>query len=40
VTAQLPLPGAPLQHYVSSAPFDPLSIEAMTDAQAKVHLAS
>jgi peptide/nickel transport system permease protein len=36
VTAQLPLPGAPLQHYVSSAPFDPMS----TEAQAKVHLAS
>ncbi|MBN9135987.1 MULTISPECIES: ABC transporter permease [Phyllobacterium] len=40
MTAQLPLPGAPLQHYVSSAPFDPMSIETMTEAQAKVHLAS
>jgi peptide/nickel transport system permease protein len=40
VTAPLPPPGAPLQHYVSTAPFDPMSIEAMTDAQAKIHLAS
>nr|WP_255626777.1 ABC transporter permease [Phyllobacterium sp. KW56] len=29
-----------MQHYVSTAPFDPMSIEAMTDAQAKIHLAS
>ncbi len=40
MTAPLPPPGAPLQHYVSTAPFDPMSIEAMTDAQAKIHLAS
>jgi peptide/nickel transport system permease protein len=36
----LPPPGEPLQHYVSTAPFDPLSIEAMTKAQSKVFLAS
>ncbi|MGN7773367.1 ABC transporter permease [Phyllobacterium sp. 22552] len=40
MTDQIPLPGAPLQHFVSSAPFDPMSIEEMTEAQAKVHLAS
>lgn len=36
----LPPPGAPLDHYVNSAPFDPRSIEAMTPAQEKVYLAS
>ena len=40
MTAPLPPPGAPLQHYVSTAPFDPMSVEVMTDAQAKIHLAS
>ncbi len=40
MTASLPSPGAPLQHYVSTAPFDPMSVEVMTDAQAKIHLAS
>jgi peptide/nickel transport system permease protein len=40
VTAPLPSPGAPLQHYVSTAPFDPMSVEVMTDEQAKIHLAS
>jgi peptide/nickel transport system permease protein len=40
VTAPLPPPGAPLQHYVSTAPFDPMSVEMMTDKQAKIHLAS
>jgi peptide/nickel transport system permease protein len=40
VTAPLPSPGAPLPHYVSTAPFDPMSVEVMTDAQAKIHLAS
>src|SRR4051794_7706980 len=36
----LPEPGAPLGHFVSSAPFDPLSIEAMTDEQSRVYQAS
>ncbi|RJG40725.1 ABC transporter permease [Mesorhizobium sp. DCY119] len=36
----LPAPGAPLQHYVSTAPFDPQSVEAMTPEQAKVFQAS
>lgn len=40
MTAPLPPPGAPLEHYVSTAPFDPMSVEAMTDAQSKIHLAS
>src|SRR5947209_18102289 len=39
-TSPLPAPGEPLEHYVSAAPFDPRSIEAMTKAQSKVFLAS
>jgi peptide/nickel transport system permease protein len=39
-SSPLPAPGEPLEHYVSTAPFDPLSIETMTKAQSKVHLAS
>lgn len=40
MSAMLPPPGAPLPHFVSDAPFDPYSVEKMTDAQAKIHLAS
>lgn len=40
MTVMLPPPGAPLPHFVSDAPFDPYSVEKMTDAQAKIHLAS
>jgi peptide/nickel transport system permease protein len=36
----LPPPGAPLQHYVSDAPFDLQSVEVMTPEQAKVFQAS
>jgi peptide/nickel transport system permease protein len=36
----LPAPGAPMPHYVSDAPFDPGSIEAMTSEQARVYQAS
>ncbi|MFB8343448.1 ABC transporter permease [Brucella cytisi] len=36
----LPPPGAPLPHFVSDTLFDPYSVEKMTDAQAKIHLAS
>ena len=36
----LPQPGAPLSHYVSAAPFDVHSVEAMTPAQERVYLAS
>ncbi|MBX9459595.1 MAG: ABC transporter permease [Rhizobium sp.] len=36
----LPAPGAPLEHYVSDAPFDPYSIEQMTPEQEHVFRAS
>lgn len=36
----LPAPGAPLGHYVSAAPFDPMSVEAMTAEQSRVYQAS
>lgn len=36
----LPAPGAPLDHYVSEAPFDPYSIEGMTPEQERVFRAS
>lgn len=36
----LPPPGAPLAHFVSDAPFDPMSVEAITESQAKVSRAS
>jgi len=39
-TSPLPAPGAPIEHYVSTAPFDPMSIEAMTAEQSKVYQAS
>jgi peptide/nickel transport system permease protein len=37
---QLPPPGAPLEHYVSEAPFDPGSTERLTPAQERIYLAS
>jgi len=37
---QLPPPGQPLRHYVSTAPFDPTSSEAMSEQQKRVFLAS
>ncbi|KAA0695661.1 ABC transporter permease [Neorhizobium sp. P12A] len=40
MTLSLPQPGAPLEHYVSTAPFDPLQFEAMSASQARYHLAS
>lgn len=40
MTSFLPAPGEPLPHYVSTAPFDPYSIEAMTDEQVRVNQAS
>lgn len=40
MTASLPAPGAPLEHYVSTAPFDPQSVEAMTEEQLRVYQAS
>jgi len=36
----LPPPGQPLRHYVSTAPFDPSSGEAMSEQQKRVFLAS
>lgn len=36
----LPPPGAPMPHYVSTAPFDPFATETMTSAQSRIHLAS
>ncbi len=38
--SSLPPPGAELQHYVSPEPFDPQSIERLTEAQERVYLAS
>ena len=40
MTVNLPEPGAPLPHYVSDAPFDPHSVEVMSDDQARVYQAS
>ena len=40
MTVSLPESGAPLKHYVSTAPFDPYSVEAMTAGQAKIFQAS
>jgi peptide/nickel transport system permease protein len=40
VTVSLPESGAPLAHYVSAAPFDPHSVEAMTEEQMRVYQAS
>jgi peptide/nickel transport system permease protein len=39
-TTPLPPPGAPLEHYVSAAPFDPRSIERMSGGQQALYLAS
>lgn len=36
----LPPPGAPLEHFVSTTPFDPQAQETMTSAQSRIHLAS
>jgi peptide/nickel transport system permease protein len=40
MNAPLPPPGAPLEHYVSTAPFDPHSVEVMTEEQLRVYQAS
>ncbi|HEY5817632.1 MAG TPA: ABC transporter permease [Mesorhizobium sp.] len=39
-TSSIPAPGAQLEHYVSAAPFDPMSVERMTEEQSKVYQAS
>ncbi len=42
MTASSPLPpsGAALEHYISSAPFDPQSTETMSEEQKRIFLAS
>ncbi len=40
MNSPLPSPGGNLGHYVSTAPFDPLSVEAMTEEQSQVYQAS
>ncbi|MBW9062970.1 ABC transporter permease [Rhizobium herbae] len=40
MTISLPEPGAPLAHYVSTAPFDPHSVDVMTEEQTRVYQAS
>ena len=40
MSSPLPAPGAALPHYVSRAPFDPQSLDAMTDDQSRFYLAS
>ena len=39
-TSPLPAPGEPLHHYVSTAPFNPMSIEELTPQQERVYMAS
>ncbi|MCS0503446.1 ABC transporter permease [Ancylobacter mangrovi] len=39
-THSLPPPGAPLDHFVDDAPFDPYATEPMTKAQERIYLAS
>ena len=39
-TSPIPAPGQPLPHYISTAPFDPSSIEAASDEQSQIYLAS
>jgi peptide/nickel transport system permease protein len=40
VTISLPESGAPLAHYVSTAPFDPHSVDVITEEQSRVYQAS
>ncbi|WP_373414866.1 ABC transporter permease [Ensifer aridi] len=40
MTSPIPAPGEPLPHYVSTAPFDPYSVEVMTEEQVRVNRAS
>ncbi len=40
MTISLPESGAPLAHYVSTAPFDPHSVDVMTEKQAHIYQAS
>jgi peptide/nickel transport system permease protein len=40
VTVSLPQSGEPLSHYVSTAPFDPHSVDVMTEEQSRIYQAS
>ncbi|KQV30067.1 peptide ABC transporter permease [Rhizobium sp. Root73] len=40
MTVSLPQSGEPLSHYVSTAPFDPHSVDAMTEEQSRIYQAS
>ena len=40
MTISLPESGAPLAHYVSTAPFDPHSVDVITEEQSRVYQAS
>ena len=40
MTGPIPAPGEPLQHFVSTAPFDPYHVEVMTEEQTRVYQAS
>ena len=40
MTVSLPKSGEPLSHYVSTAPFDPHSVDVMTEEQSKIYQAS
>ncbi|ASP81448.1 ABC transporter permease [Sinorhizobium meliloti] len=40
MTSPIPAPAEPLPHYVSTAPFDPYSVEVMTEEQVRVNQAS
>ncbi|WP_018237050.1 ABC transporter permease [Ensifer sp. BR816] len=40
MTSPIPAPGEPLPHYVSTAPFDPYSVEVMSEEQVRINQAS
>src|SRR5690606_14818718 len=40
MSTPLPQPGGAMEHYVSTAPFDPMSVETMTAEQSRVYQAS
>ena len=40
MTVSLPQSGEPLSHYVSTAPFDPHSVDVMTEEQSRIYQAS
>ena len=40
MNSPIPASGAPIGHYVSDAPFNPLSIEKLSPQQEKIYLSS